>query len=73
MRVTRADLESRVSYLARITGKPYVRSGAYGGHDVVNHETGSSLFNQGHISSEQLSMLIAVYVNAYRDGKKVAL
>lgn len=65
MRVTRADLESKVSDLAIITGRDLKVSGAYGGYTVEDTATGANVISQSHIKATELSRLIAVYVNGY--------
>lgn len=65
MRVTRADLESKVADLARITGRDLKVSGAYGGFTVEDMATGANVVSQCHIKAAELSKLIAVYVDGY--------
>jgi len=69
MRVTRADLESEVRDLARITGRDLRLSGAYGGYTVEDVETGANVISQCHIKAAELSKLIAVYVDGYTEAK----
>jgi hypothetical protein len=70
MRVTRADLESKVADLARITGRELRVSGAYGGFTVEDSKTGANVISHGHIKAAELSIRIAVYVDGYCQGKE---
>jgi len=69
MRVTKADLESKVLNLARITGRDLRLSGAYGGYTVEDVKTGQTVISHGHIKAAELSMRIAVYVDGYCQAK----
>jgi len=69
MRVTKADLESKISGLADITGRDLRLSGAYGGYTVEDMATGANVVSQCHIKAAELSKLIAVYVDGYTEAK----
>lgn len=75
-RITKNELESKIEYLSKLTGREWRLSQAYGGYNVtrvINAGGGESdLFRcSGHVPARELALKLSAYCQGYEDAKEV--